>query len=455
MARLARAGWWLGVAALGFGALAGAQVSRRSPVVGVVEQAGPSVVNISTDRIVQSPFYRGPRTFFEEFFGQLSEEPQLRERVVPNSIGSGVIVDPRGYVLTNEHVVARADNVRVTTADGKEHEAEVRGTDPSSDLAVLKIMGEGPFPAVTLGASDDLMIGESVIAIGNPFGYSHTVTTGVVSSVHRSIRSGDMVYTDFIQTDASINPGNSGGPLLNVEGKLIGINTAILAEAQGIGFAIPVDRAKRALEELIAYGAVRPTWTGLEVVTLAPRLAERMGIEASKGALVRSVHGTSPGSRAGVEPGDVIVRVGRTPIETRQDFLTALGLFKPGDTAPLWVLRGGKEEGLTVRVEALEKERVLALFARRFGLTLEEPGMMDRARGSAPDALLVREVAAGSPAAEVGIRAGDVVAGMNGEPLQTLDALADRFARIWDRDSVLLHVRRRGILYPPVTLSVR
>ncbi|MBW2121055.1 MAG: trypsin-like peptidase domain-containing protein, partial [Deltaproteobacteria bacterium] len=220
-------------------------ISRRNVVVRVAEAAGPAVVNIST-RVVSgggtNPFYEfGGGTLFDEFFRDFFESPSRSY----SSLGSGVIIRPDGTILTNEHVILRAERIKVTLLDGREFEGRLVGSDPESDLAVIRIAGRGPFPTIAMGTSRDLMIGETVIAIGNPFGLSHTVTAGVVSSLHRSFRSGDRVYRDFIQTDASINPGNSGGPLLNIMGELIGINTAIYRGAQGIGFAIPVDRVKR------------------------------------------------------------------------------------------------------------------------------------------------------------------------------------------------------------------
>jgi S1-C subfamily serine protease len=230
---------------------------RRTPVVQAVEKVSPSVVNISTQAAVperSNPFsmFEGD-PFFDSFFRDFFEHSPRRQNV-NTSLGSGVIINARGYVVTNWHVVEKATSMTVTTGDDKTFEAVLAGADPQSDLAVLKIDSNVPFDPIPLGDSDRLLIGETVIAIGNPFGLSHTVTTGVISALNRSIRTGEAVYENFIQTDASINPGNSGGPLLDIHGRLIGINTAIYGRAEGIGFAIPVNTARRIVDELLLHG---------------------------------------------------------------------------------------------------------------------------------------------------------------------------------------------------------
>ena len=315
--------------------------NRRSPVVEVVERVGPAVVNISTEQRVENPFYGSGVT---ELFRQFFEPPAGRERWVQNSLGSGVIVDPAGYILTNEHVVVGASRIKVTRADRTEYLAEVKGIDPRSDLAVLKVESPAPLPAAPLGRSDDLMIGESVIAIGNPYGLSSTVTTGVVSALQRSVRTGDRVYTDFIQTDASINPGNSGGPLLNVRGEVVGVNTAVHSEGQGIGFAIPVDRARRIVEDLIHYGEVRSAWVGIET-----RQDER-------GLSVRRVFEGSAGKRAGIAAGDRIVSIAGEPIENHYELDTLLSRLRLGDKVALEVERGGRRIPMSLTAEEFPLE---------------------------------------------------------------------------------------------------
>ncbi|HYB53798.1 MAG TPA: trypsin-like peptidase domain-containing protein, partial [Thermoanaerobaculia bacterium] len=255
--------------------------SRRNEVVEVVEKVAPSVVNIAAEQIVR----QRPSMFDEFFFGL--DPRQRRER--SQSLGSGVIIDPKGIILTNDHVISGASKIIATTKSGQELECEVVGSDADNDLAVLRTRKTvAPLPAIRLGTSSDLMIGETVVAIGNPFGLSNTVTAGVLSALGRSVRGNEnqRLYTDFIQIDAPINPGNSGGPVVNIQGDLIGIATAIIGGAQGIGFAIPVDRAKRIKDDLLAFGEVRAVWVGLRGRTVT----SGMGGEAKpRGFRVRSV----------------------------------------------------------------------------------------------------------------------------------------------------------------------
>ena len=253
------------------------QVSRRTPVVAAAESGAPSTVNIvSTQTVADSgnPFVRGD-PFFDEFFRRfMNPRPSQTQ-----SLGTGVIINSAGYVLTNEHVLSGSTQIRVSLADGRTFDAELVGGDPASDLAVVLLHADGPLPAPRLGDSDAVMIGETVVAIGNPFGLNHTVTTGVLSAVNRSIRGDGREYHGFLQTDASINPGNSGGPLLNMDGEVIGINTAILGNAQGIGFAIPINRARRIVDDLIRHGEVLPAWLGIWLQELTPKLREALGAD--------------------------------------------------------------------------------------------------------------------------------------------------------------------------------
>src|SRR5438046_488932 len=281
---------------------------RRSLVVQAVEKASPAVVNVSTEQIVErhaSPFPFPQDPFFEEFFRDFVD-PRPR-RFKTTSLGSGVIVAADGTIMTNVHVIERASRVRVTLNDQREFDATLVGADADADIAVLRVKAGGDLPHIPFGTSADLMIGETVIAIGNPFGLSHTVTTGVVSAVGRSLRDEERTYTDFIQTDASINPGNSGGPLLDIKGELVGINTAIYGKAQGIGFAIPVDRARRVMKDLVSYGEVRHAWVGLVVQNLTPDLAQHFGVR--RGVVVAQVEPTSPAEAAGIARGDAVTKV--------------------------------------------------------------------------------------------------------------------------------------------------
>ncbi len=400
------------------------QVSRRSPTVQVVESVGPAVVNISTEQRVENPFYSS--------LFKLLEPPQGRDGRTLNSLGSGVIVDPAGYILTNEHVIVGASYIKVTASDGTEYDAEVKGVDPRSDLAILKVENQNPLPAVTMGRSSDLMIGEDVVAIGNPFGLSNTVTTGVISALGRSVRSGERLYTDFIQTDASINLGNSGGPLLNIRGELVGVNTAIYGEGQGIGFAIPVDRARRIVEDLIRYGEVRSTWIGIEVH------------ETRIGLVVRQIYSDSPAARAGLEPGDWIRTAAAAQMRNRFELDTALSQLRPGEKILLGVERDRENLELEVTVQEFPLQAAEQLAYDVMGIAVQP--IPESWRGQVPFkagvGVLIDKVRPRSRAAQRGFRRGDVVIQMDGLSMRNVDAFRRAVARSLGRHSVLLLIQR-------------
>src|ERR1051326_6902531 len=290
--------------------------SRRTPVVVVAHNVGPSVVNIQTESTIRR---REVDPFFDPFgfFGG-------RDRAYTSqSLGSGFVWTKDGIIVTNNHVVEGASKIAVTFQDGNTVPAKLIGVDPDSDVAVLRVDKTNVMPA-PIGTSSDLLIGETVVAVGNPFGLSGSVTTGVVSATGRSVPSKEegRTFTDFLQTDASINPGNSGGPLLNIEGRVIGINVMILATGQGIGFAIPVDRAKKVVQDILRYGQVHSAWIGAVTATLTPEEAKRHGLRASKGAIVARVFADSPAAAAGLRAGDVITSVENKPVDSREAFTT-------------------------------------------------------------------------------------------------------------------------------------
>ncbi len=325
----------------------GVEYNRENAVVRTIRKVGPAVVNISSEYEIgkrANPFSGfGMDPFFDSFFKDFFD-PGFERRYKRSSLGSGVIIDgKRGFILTNEHVIAKSGTITVILKDEREFEAQVVGADPDSDLSVLRIVSKEPLPAIEMGSSDDLMIGETVIAIGNPFGFSHTVTTGVISAYNRSIRTNERVYHDFIQIDASINPGNSGGPLLNINGELIGINTAIYAKAQGIGFAIPINKAKRIISDLIQYGEVIQAWIGITVQDLDEKLANYMKTAGIKGALVKKIELKSPAGKAGVQDGDIILSLGTRSLHSSEDYRTAMKGFATGDHVKIRVLRNGQE----------------------------------------------------------------------------------------------------------------
>jgi serine protease Do len=398
---------------------------RRTPIVRVVESVAPAVVNISAESIVRA---------VDPFFGGLFGSRERRAQ----SLGSGLIIDPAGIVITNAHVIEGASKIVVVLRDGRELEADVLGADRDADLAVLKV-GERGLPSVPLGASTDLLMGETVIALGNPFGLSNTVTTGVLSARGRTVPSerGGVRFSDFLQTDASINPGNSGGPLVNLEGAVIGINTAIVQGANGIGFAIPADRAQRVVSDLLRFGELQPIWTGLRLETVDAELARRSGLPANRGALVVRVFEGSPAARAGVREGDQVVAIGRQPVSAREDISTAFYSAPVATPLLLEVRRGNQTLRLAVAAERPP---------RGLGLAVLEavPGL--RVRGGR-EGLVIDRVERGSPAARAGLRAGDRVLAANGQRLGELEELSREVLRAVDRGGLFLVVGRGRYAY--------
>ena len=397
------------------GAAADDPFLRRTTAVRVVERSAPSVVNVTTEQVLQpaNPFhpFRGD-PFFERFFRDFFEPRGQRTR---ENLGSGVLIDSQGHVLTNEHVVSRANRIRVSLADRRELDAELIGADPNHDIAVLRVASEDPLPWLEPGRSDDLMVGEPVIAIGNPFGLSHTVTTGVISALDRSLRTDQRVYHGFLQTDASINPGNSGGPLLNAEGSLVAINTAVYSGAQGIGFAIPIDDAMRVVRELIDHGEVSPVWLGLELQDLDAGLASALSLPSgTRGALVRRVRRKSPAEAAGVERGDVVTRVDSQALGSARDFFERLERTTAGQSLRLALWRDGRSLERVVRAQRLPEGFVEQLASELTGLDLElRPG----------GGCTVTAVRAGSGADQIGLRPGDRLLAIGGRNLEDEEAL--------------------------------
>src|SRR3954470_11523656 len=402
------------------------QSARRTPLVTVVEKVSPAVVNISAQATVREA---------DPFFGMfgLGTERQAQ------SLGSGLIIDRNGIVVTNAHVIEGASRITVTLLDGRELEADLLGSDRDADIAVLKVKASG-LPALPLGRSSDLMIGETVIAIGNPFGLSNTVTTGVLSAMGRTVPSerGERLFTDFLQTDASINPGNSGGPLVNVGGDVIGINSAIISGATGIGFAIPADRARRVVDDLLRFGELQPLWTGARLVTVDPELARRYGLgTVRRGALVLKVSPASPAAEAGLREKDVITAVGGHAVTAREDVTTALYTAAAGAAVDAEVRRGDQTVRLRLRAVHPPQGLGLEVLERSVGLTV------DAARGG----LAIRRGANGSVAEERGLRPGDVILGANGQQIDSTEALSKEVLRGLDRGGLLLAVQRGRWVY--------
>jgi S1-C subfamily serine protease len=409
--------------------------NRRTPVVVAVEKVRGAVVNVSAEELVRIRVPSRADSMADLLFGDLFERPRTRKSYQVTSLGSGVIVSPDGFVLTNAHVVERGARFRIGLLDGRELLAKVVGTDPSSDLAVLKLDAKEALPYATLGRSEGLLPGETVIAIGNPFGLSHTVTTGVVSAVHRNFKAEDRTLFDFVQTDASINPGNSGGALLDIEGRLVGVNTAILGDRNaGIGFAIPIDRARRIADDLIAHGEVREGYLGISVSDLRKKDAPEGGPARVQ---VTAVEPGSPGERAGVRHGDVILSVHGFELGSAEEFRFRVRDLGIGEEAKLELSRGSQRLSAAPKAVELSGDRLLELVARRTGLTLGE----ERAQGG--PLVVVRKVARGSGAAELGLRAGDLVREVNSSEISTLAELKRAAGRA-RRSGRLVLLMQRG-----------
>lgn len=398
---------------------------RRTPVVRVFDACRDAVVNISTARIRRVMHYDSP---LEEFFNI----PRLQSRRV-TSIGSGAVIHESGYIVTNAHVVAQASDIQISLANDRKLDAVVIAVDSDHDLAILKVRDNVPLKALRLGRSDDLLVGETVVAIGNPLGFQHTVTVGIISAVNRKLTFPNGVeYEGLIQTDASINPGNSGGPLLNINGEMIGINSAIRGDAQNIGFAIPVSR----LWELL------PAMLDIEQLSGSKRI--RFGVEVrGPDAEVRSVRKDSPADKAGLRAGDRILRFQDRPLRDSIDFYVNLIDRQPNDTFTLIVRRGDTEETLNVTLESAPLPNGKVLAARLLGLTLEELGDVRGARGADTDVgLLVRRVEPGSPAAAAKIRAGDVLFGLDLRRVAKLDEIGLALESLNPGDRVVVDLLR-------------
>ena len=323
--------------------------SPGSGLSSAAKKAMPTVVNIFTSTVINSPvlpFMDDPR--FRFFFG----DPQDAEPQSNSSLGSGVIVSPEGYILTNHHVVEAADQIEVALADGRKAKAHVIGSDPETDLAVIKIELPGKLPAITLGHSERAQVGDMVLAIGNPFGVGQTVTMGIISALKRD-HLGLSTFENFIQTDAAINPGNSGGALVDVDGNLIGINSAIYSQnggSLGIGFAVPVSTAKKTMEQIIQNGSVTRGWIGASVQELTPELAESFKLGDLKGVLITDVMHNSPADLAGVKAGDILLSIDGKPITNWSTMLETVANLPPGKVAPVKLVRNGAEMVMQVKI---------------------------------------------------------------------------------------------------------
>lgn len=391
--------------------------ARGIPTIApLIDAVDDSVVNIAvvSERPAQmTPLFRDP--FFQPFLPHLEQAPPRRQL----SAGSGVIVDAqKGYILTNNHVVENADEIRVTLRDNRSFEAELIGRDPATDIAVLQIKADD-LESIPLGRSESLLVGDFVVAIGNPFGLGQTVTSGIVSALGRSGINPDG-YEDFIQTDASINPGNSGGALITLDGKLVGINTAIIAPNGGgnvgIGFAVPIDMAMSVMDQILKFGEVQRGRLGVMIQDLTPDLAEALGVDVKAGAIIASVESGTPADEAGLAAGDVIVEVDGATVESSSDLRHKIGLRRPGDEVAIDYLRGGSRQTARVELADSEKSRKAARNHRASdvlaGVRLA-PLVRSHPAWGHVDGVVVVEVSPNSQAARSGLAPNDVIVEVN------------------------------------------
>ncbi len=460
-------------------AAAEASVPAQNTLAPLIERLKPALVNISTTTVVKHPpIARGPgrrnprgqqgpqgdddfQDFFERYFGG-RPAPEMPDELRGSSLGSGFIINPDGFILTNNHVVKDATDIVVRLSDGREFKAETVGRDPPTDVALIRLVNPPKnLPTVVLGDSDKSRQGDFVVAMGSPLGLRDTATLGIISALHRSGLGIGGTYDDFLQTDAAINPGNSGGPLFNLRGEVIGINTAIVSPqmGSGIGFAVPINIAKSLLPQLREKGKVTRGYIGVSVGELSRDLAQGFGLPPEqKGALVQSVVPRGPAAKAGVEAGDVIVAVNGKPVESQTDVTRQVALIPPGQKADLTVLRNGQKKQLAFAVaQRPDDEEAMARGetpsepqekgdkSPKLGITVQDVtpeiasrlGMQGQAQG-----VVVSDVVDGGPAQRAGIRPGDIILELNKRPVKRSQDIAGEIGKMKDGDVALMRVRR-------------
>jgi serine protease Do len=431
----------------------------------IAKEIEPAVVNINTEQVIHAAG-GGMQDPFSEFFGGRSPFGQFFEGprdFKQKSLGSGFIVDPSGYILTNNHVVENASSIKVKLNDGRMLNAKVVGTDKQTDLAVVKVSATN-LPVVHLAKSDDIEVGDWVLAFGSPFGLEKTMTAGIISAKGRVIGAGP--YDNFIQTDAAINPGNSGGPLVNLRGDVVGINTMIASENggfQGVGFAIPSQMAESVYGQIVNAGHVSRGWLGVQIQDMTPELAKGFGVKQEKGALVADVDPNGPAAKAGLKSGDIIAEYNGQKVTDGRDLSLAVASSKPGTPSSLKIIREGQERSLSLTLgerpsDTSEKARSAEPGEEhgRLGVMVENitPEVQRQLNLSSTRGALITEVRPGSPAEEAGLRPGDIVREINHGPVATASDLQKGLKGLSQGDNVLLRVERRGqTLYLAVPLS--
>jgi serine protease Do len=434
----------------------------------LAEAVGPAVVNIRTVKTLKGggPVFRhfqrepgGRENPFNEFFERFFGDEMQREFKQP-SLGSGFIIDKDGYVVTNNHVIEDSDQIKVKLDDEKEFDAQVVGRDASTDIALLKIKSNShDFPVLQLGDSTQLKVGQWVVAIGSPFGLERTVTAGIVSAKGRVIGSGP--YDDFIQTDASINPGNSGGPLLNLKGEVVGINTAIIASGQGIGFAIPINLARGVIEQLKSGGEVTRGWLGVAIQDVNQEMAEYYGIETKKGVFVADVFKGDPADAAGIKPKDIIVEVNGQKVETSRQLTSLVAAIPVGQSAKIKVIRDGQSKNFSVKIAKRDDTKVASrgetpekrdeqLGLRVSGLT---PEIAQRFNIRETSGVIVIDVQSGSPAEEAGMRVGDIIKEINRQSIESVKDYNEALKKVSKDSAVSLFIWRKNVGFLVVKLK--
>jgi serine protease Do len=420
----------------------------------LAEKLKPAVVNISTTKTIRtgrgggrSPFGGSPfdryfwgDDFFERFFGDIPQK-EFKQR----SLGSGFIISPDGYIFTNNHVVEQADKILVKLSTGKEYEAKIIGKDAKTDLALIKIKPGENLPVIDIGDSDKLRVGDWVIAIGNPFGLEQTVTAGIVSAKGRVIGAGP--YDNFIQTDASINPGNSGGPLFNMEGKVVGINTAIVAQGQGIGFAIPINMAKVILPDLKSKGKVTRGWLGVSVQDITEDIAKNLKLKDINGALISDIFKGDPADRAGLKTGDIIIEVNGKKIKDSHELLITIATFHVGDRVEVKVLRDAQEKIFHVIVAERKGQPEVASAKEaieNFGMTVQDitPEIAQYLGIASKNGVIVVDVKDGSPADEKGIQPQDIILQVNKVKVSSVKDYMKEISKKSSKNSILFLIKR-------------
>jgi len=419
----------------------------------IAKKVTPGVVNIRTVKVMKGDrnrfnfFGRSPFEKNDPFNDFFNRPYGKKKNFTQRSLGSGFIIDEEGYIVTNHHVIENADEITVVLEDEKEFKAEIIGRDPYTDIALIKIKTDKKITHLTLGNSDILDVGQWVVAIGNPFGLSHTVTAGIVSAKGRIIGSGP--YDDFIQTDASINPGNSGGPLLNMKGEVVGINTMIVAGGQGIGFAIPISMAKGIIEQLKSKGDVTRGWLGVTIQDLKPEIAQYYGIKEKKGALVISVIPGDPAAEAGIRPNDIIIAVNGKKIESGRDITTTIADIGVGEFAKITIIQKGKQKTVKVKIgkrpdsyaalEQTEKKQSDDLGIRLSEITPQIARQLNLDKGSG---IIVAAVSPNSKAEKAGMLQGDVIVEINRKTIENVQDFKKEIKSIKKDETIAFLIKR-------------